>query len=186
MRATWLRLYVTPAAQTSWLSIGASIRIQNGRYRVIGVAEPKGSVGGKGRGIAFVNSLGIPQSVNFAWTNAASMGQSFLNGAIFGLVSVDLADPVSPSSSALNITFNGYKSDGSMVSQTFTTPGSGSSFQTYFFNSFFATDLVRVEMPSSAWAMDNLVFVPEPSAGSFLLAGLLAMALRKIQTRRGK
>jgi hypothetical protein len=121
--------------------------------------------------VAFINTLGTPQYVVFARTNAASLGQSFLNGAPFGLVSVDLADPVAPSLSPIGITFNGYRADGSMVSQTFTTPGSGSSFQTHFFNPVFASDLVRVEMPSPAWAMDNVVWVPEPTTWTLLLLG---------------
>jgi hypothetical protein len=125
--------------------------------------------------IEFGNTLGIPQAAIFAWTNAASLGQSFLNGTLFGLVSVDLANPVVSSLTPIPITFNGYRADGSMVTQTFTTSGSG--FQTYAFNSTFATGLVRVEMPSDAWAMDNLVFVPVPEPSSLALAGLGALTL---------
>jgi len=94
-----------------------------------------------------------------------------LNASPFGLLSVDLADPVAPSTTPISITFNGFKTDGSMVSQTFTTSGSGSSFQTYLFNSDFAVGLARVEIPSAAWAMDNIVWIPEPSAVSLILLG---------------
>jgi hypothetical protein len=134
--------------------------------------------------VAFVNTLGTPQYVVFAWTNAASMGQSFLNGSVFGLVSVDLADPVAPSLSPVSITFNGFRADGSMASQTFTTPGSGSSFQTYQFGPDFASGLLRVEIPSPAWAMDNLRWVPEPSTYALLGLGLLALAWCRLHKRR--
>ena len=126
----------------------------------------------------FANTLGTFQFVVFARTNAASLGQSFLNGAPFGLVSVDLADPVAPSLSPVSITFNGFRADGSMVSQTFITPGSGSSFQTYLFGVDFVSGLTRVEMPSSSWAMDNLVFVPEPGTYALLGLGLLFLGWR--------
>jgi hypothetical protein len=122
------------------------------------------------------NVAGSPQFTVFALTNAASQGHWFSNGAPIGLVSVDLADPVAPSLTPVSITFNGFRANGSMVSQTFTTPGSGSSFQTYYFDSDFLSGLVRLEVPSSVWAMDNLVFtVPEPGVGSLLLLGLLAL-----------
>lgn len=102
------------------------------------------------------------------------------NGNSFGLTSVDLADPVAPSLSPVSITFNGFKGDGSIVSQTFTTAGSGiSTFQTFQFNATFASGLSRVEIPSSFWAMDNLVYVPEPGVASLLLLGLIPFAARK-------
>lgn len=128
----------------------------------------------------FNNTLGIPQDVLFSLTDAASLGHSFTNGAPFGLTSVDLADAVAPSLSPVSITFNGFRADGSMVSETFTTPGSGSSFQTYYFDADFASGVVRVQLPSPAWAMDNIVFtVPEPSAAVLLSLGLLGFVLRK-------
>lgn len=128
--------------------------------------------------VAFINTLGIPEYVVLAWTNAASLGSSFLNGAPFGLASVDLADPMAPSLSPASITFNGYKDGGLLVSQTFTVGGGGSSsFQTVTFGPDFARGLLRVEIPSPRWAMDNLVWVPEPAAGSLLALGLLALAL---------
>jgi hypothetical protein len=101
----------------------------------------------------FANSLGIPEYVAFALTN----------GGIFSVTSVELADAVAPSLTPVSITFNGFKWDGSTVSQTFTTPGGGAAtFQTYALGPDFANGLVRVEIPSLAWAMDNIRFVPEP------------------------
>ena len=135
--------------------------------------------------VGFVNTLGTPQYVLFAWTDAATFGDgSFTSGAPFGLVSVDLADPVAPSLAPILITFNGFLADNTMVSQTFTVGGGGSTaFQTYTFNSSFGSGLVRVEMPSAAWAMDNLVFVPEPS--SFALACLGGLSLLAWRMKRG-
>jgi len=130
---------------------------------------------------AFINTLGMPQYMKFAWTNAATFGDhSFLSGAPFGLVSADLADPVAPSLSPVSITFNGFKGNGLIVSQTFTVGGGGSStFQTVTFSPDFVADLLRVEIPSPRWAMDNLVWIPEPAAGSLLVLGLLALAGRR-------
>jgi len=98
----------------------------------------------------------------------------------FGLISVDLADPVAPSLAPIDITFNGFRADGSMVSQTFTVGGAGSSsFQRVYFGPAFAHGLVRVEIPSPAWAMDNIVWIPEPDSAALLGLGLLAWAARR-------
>lgn len=99
---------------------------------------------------------------------------------------MDLADPVAPSLAPVSITFNGFRFDDSLVTQTFTVGGGGSSsFQTFLFNPDFASGLVRVEIPSTAWAMDNLAFtVPEPGAGSLMVIGLLIFAAGKLRTRR--
>jgi hypothetical protein len=103
-----------------------------------------------------------------------------LNGAPFGLVSVDLADPVAPSLSPVAITFNGFKAGGLMVTQTFTVGGGGSSsFQRVYFGPDFAGGLLRVEIPSPAWAMDNIVWIPEPNGAALLLGGLVFLALRR-------
>jgi hypothetical protein len=127
-----------------------------------------------------------PGFVRFAFTDAASQGHWFTNGAPIGLASVDLADPVAPSLSPVSITFDGFRADGSMVAQTFTTPGGGATtFQTYSFDADFASGIVRVEIPSTVWAMDNFVFtVPEPGVGSLLLLGWLALRCRAARSRR--
>lgn len=125
--------------------------------------------------IEFNDPLGLSMYVGFSLTN----------GNTFGLISVDLADPVSPSLTPVDITFNGFKWDGSTVSQTFTVSGGGSTtFQTYQFTASFALGLTRVEIPSPAWAMDNLVWIPEPSATSLLLVGLLAWAIGRRRAAR--
>jgi hypothetical protein len=151
---------------------------------IVGAKGPSGYPHNGTPYIAFVNTYGTPQYVAFALTNAASRGQSFTNGAPIGLISVDLADPETPSPTQVSITFNGFKADGAMVSQTFITPGGGATtFQTYSFGPDFASGLVRVEIPSLAWAMDNIRFVPEPGVGSLLLLGLLALNWRAARKR---
>lgn len=125
--------------------------------------------------IAFLRRDGNPDYVMFAHTNNLP----------FGLISVDLADPAAPSLTPIDITFNGFKADGSMVSQTFPVGGGGSTtFQTFNFSPDFANGLLRVEIPSPAWAMDNLVWIPEPSSAALLLLGLLAVVFRKTAALR--
>jgi hypothetical protein len=71
------------------------------------------------------------------------------------------------------------------VSQTFTIGGGGATtFQTFTFDSSFAAGLTRVEIPSMAWAMDNIVFTPEPSPCALLGLGLCSLALRGLRQRR--
>lgn len=114
---------------------------------------------------------------------------SLTSGSLFGLTSVDLADTFAPSSTPVSITFNGILADNSVVTTTFTTAGGGSAtFQNFLFGAAFASGLVRVEIPSAVWAMDNLVFgnvtpVPEPGTVSLIAVGLLAFAMRRIKTR---
>lgn len=120
--------------------------------------------------IAFLRTPGNPDYVSFTQ----------INGLQFGLLWVDLADPSAPSLTPVDITFNGFRADGSTVSQTFTVGGGGlSAFQTYQFNVDFALGLTRVEIPSAAWAMDNLVWIPEPSAMNLFLVGVGALAFRQ-------
>ena len=154
----------------------------------VGAFDPTGYPHNGTPYLSFVNTLGTPQFVVFAWTNAASLGHSFSNGAPFGLTSVDLADPVAPSLSPVSITFNGFREDNSMITQSFTVGGgSSSAFQTFLFGQDFASGLVRVEIPSGAWAMDNLVFIPEPGSCALLGLGLLVFcACGRLRCRRAQ
>lgn len=106
------------------------------------------------------------------------------NGSLFGLSSVWLADPTSPSPSPVSISFVGCLFGGSTVTNTFATPGNGATtFASYMFDSAFASGLSRVDILAPRWATDNLVFsVPEPSAVALMILGVLALALRR---RRG-
>jgi hypothetical protein len=102
---------------------------------------------------------------------------SMTDNSHFGLTSVDLGNFGSSLQPSIAITFNGFYADGSMVSATFNTPPNNySTFTTYTFGSEFASGLTRVEIPSQFWAMDNLVFVPEPSTCALLGLGLAALA----------
>ena len=98
---------------------------------------------------------------------------SLTNSNTFGLTSVKLADPNSPSSSQVPISFIGFLGNGSSVTNTFTTPGGGATtFQNYVFTAAFASGLTSVDILAPRWAMDNLVFtVPEPAAVSLFLLG---------------
>ena len=109
---------------------------------------------------------------------------SLANGSTFGVTSVQLADPNSPSLSPVSISFIGYLASGSARTNTFTTPGNGpSTFATYTFDSNFASGLTSVDILASRWAMDNLAFtVPEPNSFALVVLGLLGLARR----RRGR
>ena len=102
------------------------------------------------------------------------------------MVSVDLAEFSILDNSPRTVPFVGYRPDGSTVITEFKTDGiidsSGplADFQTFYFDSRFA-DLVRLEVPTGTWALDNMVFsqVPEPAVGALLvLGGLLLWAFR--------
>jgi hypothetical protein len=155
--------------------------VQVDEVKRVGAFGPPGYPANGSVRAVWINTLGTPQYVLFARTNAARFGDyNFTAGAPFGLISVDLADPVAPSLTPIDITFNGFRADGSMVSQTFTVGGGGSSsFQRVYFGPAFAHGLVRVEIPSPAWAMDNIVWIPEPGGAALLGLGLLAWAARR-------
>ena len=99
------------------------------------------------------------------------------NSHTFGLTSVQLADPNSPSSSPVPISFVGFLGNGSSVTNIFTTPGGGATtFQNYTFTSAFASGLTSVDIFAPRWAMDNLVFtVPEPGGWALLALGVIGL-----------
>ncbi len=111
---------------------------------------------------------------------------SLTNGSLFGLSSVQLADPTAPSPAPVSISFVGYLPGGSTVTNTFTTPGNGATtFQNYTFTSDFAFGLASVDILAPRWAMDNLAYViPEPSAAGLFLIGLLGWAAGRKRARR--
>ncbi|MEI7729457.1 MAG: PEP-CTERM sorting domain-containing protein [Verrucomicrobiota bacterium] len=113
---------------------------------------------------------------------------SLTNGSSFGLVSVDLADIYAGAARTLAIEFIGYKMDGLAITNTFTTAGNGSRvFETFTFDGGFSENLLRVDIPSKVWAMDNLVFtpVPEPGTGALVALGILGFgAWRGCQRRK--
>ncbi len=147
--------------------------------------------GADGMAIVSPGSANLPQnsSAYMIWYRQLNpfnyVSLSMADGSLFGLTSVQLADPTAPSSSLLPITFLGFRSDGSTVSQTFTTPGGGAnSFLTYQFGPEFASGLLSVRIDAPRWAMDNLVWIPEPSTYALLGLGLLALAWQRFHQRR--
>jgi len=109
-----------------------------------------------------------------------SLSFGFLNGNRFNLTGVDLAgySDVVPD---FSVDFVGYRFGGGTVTTSFS--GSGISFQTFHFGPEFS-DLIRVEIPTYGWSLDNLaVSVPEPTPWSILLLG---GGLLFREQRRGK
>ena len=112
----------------------------------------------------------------------------FSAGSPFALMSVDLAEYSTVVPDAVTVHFVGYRLDGSIVTQDFTTDGiiDGTGpirdFQTFHFGPEFS-DLTRVEIPNFGWSLDNLVVaVPEPSTFALLIAG--GPVLWALQRRR--
>jgi hypothetical protein len=110
----------------------------------------------------------------------------FLNGSPFDLVSVDLAEYSTVVPNAATVQFVGYRLDGSTVTTSFTTDGNIdgtgplNDFETFFFGPEFSS-LIRVEIPSAGWSLDNLFVtpIPEPSTCALLfIAGLMLCARR--------
>jgi hypothetical protein len=112
---------------------------------------------------------------------------SFINGSLFSLLAVDLAEYSTVVPDAVTVHFVGYRHDGSVVTVDLTTDGiidgTGpvADFQTFPFGPEWNA-LTRVEIPTSGWSLDNLVVsrnVPEPSAVALLMLGGVLLACRK-------
>ncbi len=110
----------------------------------------------------------------------------------FGLYSVDLSEFSTLYGFPKTVQFVGYRLDGSIVTTGFTTDGiidgTGplADFETFYFDQSFS-DLVRFEVPSYGFAMDNLVFfdvIPEPASGALLLLGAGLVGRRLVSGRR--
>lgn len=133
-----------------------------------------------------------------------SDGTAFLSGAFtyslsitgipssFGVVSVDLAEYSTVVPDAVTVQFVGYRSDGSIVTQVFTTDGvidgggPVADFQRFYFDSRFA-NVIRVEVPTYGWSLDNMVFsnvVPEPGTGALGIVAAAVFGLRFLRRRR--
>ena len=115
----------------------------------------------------------------------------FINLTTFDLFSVDLAEYSTVVPDAVTVHFIGYRLDGSIVTQDFTTDGiiDGTGpiqdFQTFHFGPEFS-GLTRVEIPTFGWSLDNMVVaVPEPSTFALLIAGapILWALRRRTRTR---
>jgi hypothetical protein len=124
----------------------------------------------------------------------AAVGESLMSGledgSEFSLVSVDLAEWSTDYPQAVSVRFVGYKPDGSTVTTTLVTDGimdgTGplADFETLYFGPEFS-GLRRVEIPTTGWSLDNLVFsIPEPGSGALLLTGGSIFGLRFFGRKR--
>src|SRR6266487_1624983 len=127
---------------------------------------------------------------------AAALGDSlhfsFLDGSVFSLVSVDLAEYSTTVPNAVTVPFIGYRADGSVVNASFRTDGiidgTGpiADFQTFHFGPEFS-NLSRVEIPTFGWSLDNLaVAVPEPGTWSLIILGAGVATILFRRGRRGQ
>ncbi|MCW5553955.1 MAG: PEP-CTERM sorting domain-containing protein [Verrucomicrobiae bacterium] len=110
----------------------------------------------------------------------------------FGLHSVDLSEFSILYQFSRTVQFVGYRADGGVVTTEFTTDGimDGTGplpdFETFYFDDRFF-DLVRFEVPSHTYALDNLVFfdvIPEPSTGALVLLGATILGFRLLRRKR--
>ena len=125
----------------------------------------------------------------------APLSITTISGALFNLLTVDLAEYSTGSAGAHSLTFSGYRSDGAVVSQIFTLDGiidgTGplADFETFMFNAEFY-NLQSVTIEQHGYSMDNLVLevnaIPEPATSKLLLAATIAILLdywrRKMRT----
>ncbi|HMP83902.1 MAG TPA: hypothetical protein PKA41_14480 [Verrucomicrobiota bacterium] len=155
-------------------------------FRPIGPVEP---------GVGFVRTKGggqfsVPDNSS-AYLQALggdSLQFSFTDDSLFNLIAVDLAEYSMGLPDAVTVLFIGYRGNGSTVTTSFTTDGiiDGTGplpdFETFYFGNEW-TDLMRVEIPTFGWSLDNLVVViPEPATGALSIVGgfLLWMGRRRL------
>lgn len=157
-------------------------------FRPLGVVGPGNGFIRQGGGFAPVPENGT------AYLQAplgSSLMFSFSIGSPFNLMSVDLAEYSTVVPDAVTVHFIGYRLDGSIVTQDFTTDGiidgtgPGVDFQTFHFGPEFS-NLSRVEIPTVGWSLDNLVVVPEPGTWSLILLGAGVAAILFRNRRRGQ
>jgi hypothetical protein len=112
------------------------------------------------------------------------------DGSSFTPVSVDLAEysPFVPY--PVTVHFVGYRQDGTVLTDDITTAGIFNGiapvFQTFSFDPGFS-DLVRVEIPTIAWSLDNLTLqrsVPEPSTGVLVAIGAAVIGIQVLTRKR--
>lgn len=122
-------------------------------------------------------------------TNTIAFSQ--IDSALFNLFSVDLSPYAGDHPPPATVQFVGYRSDGSVVATNLIASafnGVGVPvFETFYLSPDFY-DLIRVEIPSHGWCLDNLVFsvIPEPSVMVlFSIGGLLFLA-NQVRKRRSR
>jgi len=125
----------------------------------------------------------------------ASVGDSLMfgmdDGTEFGLASVDLAEWSTDYPQPVTVPFVGYRSDGSIITESFTTDGiiDGTGplkdFQTFYFSAQFV-GVRRVQVLTYGWSLDNVVFaIPEPTAISLGLVGFVVWRLFRKRREAG-
>jgi len=143
-------------------------------FRPLGVIAP-GNGFSRQRGGGQLSFAPDNGSAFIATVLGDSLQFSFTNGSSFNMVAVDLAEYSTVVPNAVTVPFYGYRADGSVVFTSFTTDGiidgAGplADFQTFYFGPEFS-NLLRVEIPTFGWSLDNLVVsVPEPGLGALLM-----------------
>jgi hypothetical protein len=125
----------------------------------------------------------------------AALGDSLMfglgDGSSFDPVSVNLAEYSDIVRSPVTVHFVGYRQDGTVVTDDITTAGIFNGVAPVFTNFTFDpgfSGLVRVEIPTIAWSLDNLTLrrdVPEPRTAALVgvAAALLGVRLFKREGR---
>lgn len=118
--------------------------------------------------------------------STSSLRIEMVDSSLFNLYSVDLSEYSILFQNPKAITFTGYYSDLSSVSQTFTTDGLFDSiggiddFETFIFDSSF-NNLLYVESRTTVFALDNLnltsTSVPEPATLILIGSGLMGLCV---------
>ncbi len=90
----------------------------------------------------------------------------------------------------VTVHFVGYRQDGKVVTDDITTAGIFNGvapvFQTYYFSPEFS-GLIRVEIPTIAWSLDNLTLrsaASEPGTGTIVMIAAGLTGLRLLLRRR--
>jgi hypothetical protein len=163
---------------------GSGVLVQS--YSEAGMSFTPINPNSQGFGRVYETNANAPDPYNGTVYLQAPQGStlrfSFAGGSsLFGLISAEVAgySTVVP---AFSIPFIGYRPDGSTVQTNFS--GGGINFRAVYFGPEFS-GLSRVEIPTYAWSLDNLVVsIPEPNTGALLTTGVLALTLRRLKSPR--
>ena len=169
------------------VAVGSAVSVSN--YQELGFnfqsINAGGSVGRVGSSPRYFRPDNGTAYLQAAFTQ--SLMFSRLDGGTFDFISVDLAEYSTVVPDAVTVQFIGYFAGGGTITTTLTTDGiidgTGplADFQTFYFQGW--NDLIRVEIPTYGWSLDNVVVggVPEPSTFALVLlgGGLFWLARRK-------
>jgi hypothetical protein len=112
------------------------------------------------------------------------------DGSSFDPVSVDLAEYSGIVLDPVTVHFVGYRPDGTVLTDDITTAGLFNGVAPVFTNFTFSpkfSNLVRVEIPTIAWSLDNLTLrrgVPEPGTSALVGIGTLLVGIRSLRRKR--